>query len=144
MNSVSPQIAQNAKPENPRRVSHDDLPAMSGSKKVSRLLERIICRPYLGEQAGLRRSIPVVCKCPLWVKSGHFGVSVQCPLYPQKRTSCAGRESGDPTGFFRVKWLKRYSASHGGKRVANPPGSPTEIMDGPRLHVGQYLLQFGI
>jgi hypothetical protein len=25
--------------------------------------------------------------CPLWVKSRHRSVSVQCPLYPQKRTS---------------------------------------------------------
>src|SRR5215472_13719792 len=23
---------------------------------------------------------------PLWVKSGHWGTSEQCPLYPQKRT----------------------------------------------------------
>src|SRR5262249_38102575 len=25
--------------------------------------------------------------CPLWVKSGHWRTSSQCPLYPQKRTS---------------------------------------------------------
>src|SRR5262249_3414997 len=25
-------------------------------------------------------------QCPLWVKSGHRGISNQCPLYPQKRT----------------------------------------------------------
>src|SRR5262249_43322982 len=25
-------------------------------------------------------------RCPLWVKSGHFGMSDPCPLYPQKRT----------------------------------------------------------
>src|SRR6516225_2077662 len=25
--------------------------------------------------------------CPPWVKSGHWGTSNQCPLYPQKRTS---------------------------------------------------------
>ena len=24
--------------------------------------------------------------CPLWVKSGHWGASEQCPLYLQKRT----------------------------------------------------------
>src|SRR5215470_9688058 len=27
------------------------------------------------------------CECPLWVKSGHDGSNLQCPLYPQKRTS---------------------------------------------------------
>jgi hypothetical protein len=26
------------------------------------------------------------CSCPLWVKSGHWSTSDQCPLYPQKRT----------------------------------------------------------
>jgi hypothetical protein len=26
------------------------------------------------------------CQCPLWVKSGHHGVNLRCPLYPQKRT----------------------------------------------------------
>src|SRR5262245_13036030 len=26
------------------------------------------------------------CQCPLWVKSGHWGTSEQCPLYPQKQT----------------------------------------------------------
>ena len=25
-------------------------------------------------------------QCPLWVKSGHWSTSAQCPLYPQKRT----------------------------------------------------------
>ena len=25
-------------------------------------------------------------QCPLWVISGHFGLSAQCPLYPQKQT----------------------------------------------------------
>src|SRR5262249_51295853 len=25
-------------------------------------------------------------RCPLWVKSGHWGTSEQCPLYPQKQT----------------------------------------------------------
>ena len=24
--------------------------------------------------------------CPLWVKSGHFGLRQGCPLYPQERT----------------------------------------------------------
>jgi len=27
---------------------------------------------------------------PLWVKSRHCGISNQCPLYPQKRTSELG------------------------------------------------------
>ena len=26
------------------------------------------------------------CRCPLWVKSRHFGMSNRCPLYPRKRT----------------------------------------------------------
>jgi len=26
-------------------------------------------------------------RCPLWVKSGHRGVSTRCPLYPRKQTS---------------------------------------------------------
>ena len=26
------------------------------------------------------------CRCPLWVKSRHRGISNQCPLYPKKRT----------------------------------------------------------
>jgi hypothetical protein len=26
-------------------------------------------------------------ECPLWVRSGHGGMSDPCPLYPQKRTS---------------------------------------------------------
>ena len=25
-------------------------------------------------------------RCPLWVRSGHWGTSSECPLYPQKRT----------------------------------------------------------
>jgi hypothetical protein len=25
-------------------------------------------------------------ECPLWVKSRHYGMSDQCPLYPQKLT----------------------------------------------------------
>ena len=25
-------------------------------------------------------------QCPLWVKSGHFGVPKRCPLYPQEQT----------------------------------------------------------
>src|SRR6516162_6828752 len=39
--------------------------------------------------------------CPLWVKSGHRNQFVQCPLYPQKRTSdqvlyagCSARQNG--------------------------------------------------
>jgi hypothetical protein len=30
-------------------------------------------------------------RCPLWVISGHRVTSVQCPLYPQKRTSVGHR-----------------------------------------------------
>jgi hypothetical protein len=26
-------------------------------------------------------------ECPLWVRSGHGAIKLQCPLYPQKRTS---------------------------------------------------------
>jgi hypothetical protein len=39
MNPANPQIAQHAKPENPRRVSIATLPTVFGSD-VSRLLER--------------------------------------------------------------------------------------------------------
>jgi hypothetical protein len=28
----------------------------------------------------------VVMECPLWVKSGHDGAHLRCPLYPQKQT----------------------------------------------------------
>src|SRR5215469_5237163 len=31
-------------------------------------------------------------ECPLWVKSGHWGTSDRCPLYPQKLTLELGRE----------------------------------------------------
>src|SRR6516225_8324179 len=53
-NPVSPQIAQDAKPENPRRVSMMTNPAISGSRVSGLLQTRIICRPYLGEQVGLK------------------------------------------------------------------------------------------
>jgi hypothetical protein len=41
---------------------------------------------------------PAFCKaailkgpCPLWVKSRHRRVQIQCPLYPRKRTSLMSR-----------------------------------------------------
>src|SRR5262249_27525770 len=40
-------------------------------------LSRELCR-------SLRQSGPP--SCPLWVTSGHFGMSDRCPLYPRKRT----------------------------------------------------------
>src|SRR6516162_8285602 len=40
---------------------------------------------FLPQPAG-RKWLGQVRPCPLWVKSGHWGTSEQCPLYPQKRT----------------------------------------------------------
>jgi len=57
MNPVSPQIAQDAKPENPRRVSMaTSLPFPD--REPGALETRIICRPYLahGSQAEVRPS----------------------------------------------------------------------------------------
>jgi hypothetical protein len=62
--------------------------------------------------------------CPLWVKSGHRGVSNQCPLYPQERTS--------PTAAWRplsAKIVQIHLASGSGRswnrtargRLAVPP-----------------------
>jgi len=101
---------------------HGDLPAISGSRVSGLLQTRIICRPYLGEQVGLRRSLVIsaaqfgrhsavgsrggdgVVQCPLWVKSGHCAVSGRCRLYPQKRTSLSTAAIAKRTSGFS-HWL---------------------------------------
>src|SRR5215471_20655059 len=45
--------------------------------------------PALETTEKLRPNCPAVperSRCPLWVKSRHWGSSERCPLYPQKRT----------------------------------------------------------
>ena len=41
----------------------------------------------LGRVSGSSCTAAILSRsCPLWVKSGHWGTSERCPLYPQKRT----------------------------------------------------------
>src|SRR5262249_46434238 len=40
--------------------------------------------------------------CPLWVKSGHQGLSARCPLYPQKRTLVEQRKADITIAFVDV------------------------------------------
>jgi hypothetical protein len=43
-------------------------------------------RSRAGADAGKRARHSSNEECPLWVKSGHCGAAVRCPLYPQKQT----------------------------------------------------------
>src|SRR5262249_13844123 len=53
------------------------------------------------------------CRCPLWVKSGHYAVSGRCPLYPQKRTSLitAGMSALCQKQTFKVERSRRRSSN---------------------------------
>ena len=58
-------------------------------------------------------------KCPLWVKSRHFGLGQGCPLYPQERTLLdTPLSSSEPvrSGSAQVWGLATV-------RLANPVGS---------------------
>src|SRR6516165_12802640 len=64
---------------NSRRLMASPAPrTKSGLKRLSH---------FWIENCAVRRTQAGPQPCPLWVKSGHFAKSEQCPLYPQKRTS---------------------------------------------------------
>src|SRR6516162_2574045 len=66
-------------------------------------------------------------ECPLWVISGHRGISNQCPLYPQKRTS--------PTAAWTsVKCQKRQVSPAPAAPLASRPRSLFLLLFSEHFH----------
>src|SRR5262249_35096709 len=67
-----------------RGALHQAPPGRRRGDQQHGLLEARIDQGWLGQAR----------QCPLWVKSRHRSVSVQCPLYSQKRTSAERSAAG--------------------------------------------------
>jgi hypothetical protein len=65
-------------------ASAHGLPQGSGERIVAGQVDKLEVA-----NRGPRRSSPDASQCPVWVKSGHGGFNLRCPLYLRKRTFIA-------------------------------------------------------
>src|SRR4029077_8938778 len=68
----------------------------------------------------------LVRPCPLWVKSGHGGLNLRCPLYPRKRTF-GGAVSMSALCQKRTLLVDSFSSAARPDELVDQTGSATRV-----------------